>query len=56
MLENLLDIPSLILQFHFEKSKPKYSFDFIDGKKIRNIKYKKIKDESITIEGKYLYN
>ena len=49
---NLLDIPSLILQFHFEKSKQKYSFDFVEGKKINNIKYKKIKDESITINGK----
>ncbi len=42
----LLDIPTLILQFHFEKTKPKYSFDFVVGKKINNIKYKKIKDES----------
>ena len=48
----LLDIPSLILQFHFEKTKPTYSFDFVEGKKIKNIKYKKIKDESITIKGK----
>ena len=49
---NLLDIPSLILQFHFEKTKPTYSFDFVEGKKIKNIKYKKIKDESITINGR----
>ena len=49
---NLLDIPSLILQFHFEKTKPKYSFDFVEGKKINNIKYKKIRDESIRINGK----
>lgn len=48
----LLDIPTLILQFHFEKTKPKYSFDFVVGKKINNIKYKKIKDESIRINGK----
>ena len=48
----LLDIPTLILQFHFEKTKPKYSFDFVVGKKINNIKYKKIKDESIKINGK----
>ena len=48
----LLDIPTLILQFHFEKIKPKYSFDFVVGKKINNIKYKKIKDESIRINGK----
>ena len=49
---NLLDIPTLILQFHFEKTKPKYSFDFLEGKKIRNIKYKKIMDESIRINGR----
>jgi hypothetical protein len=49
---NLLDIPTLILQFHFEKTKPKYSFDFLEGKKIRNIKYKKIRDESIKINGR----
>ena len=49
-IENLLDIPSLILQFHFEKSKPKYTFDFIDGKKIRKVIYQKIKDEKITID------
>ena len=48
----LLDIPTLILQFHFEKTKPKYSFDFVVGKKINNVKYKKIKDESIRINGK----
>jgi len=48
----LLDIPTLILQFHFEKTKPKYSFDVVVGKKIKNIKYKKIKDESIRINGK----
>ena len=51
-VENLLDIPTLILQFHFEKEKSKYSFNFIEGKKIRNIKYKKIKDENIKINGK----
>ena len=49
---NLLDIPTLILQFHFEKTKPKYSFDFLEGKKVRNIEYKKIKDESIKINGR----
>ncbi len=49
-IENLLDIPSLILQFHFEKSKPKYTFDFIDGRKIRKVVYQKIKDEKITID------
>ena len=51
-VDNLLDIPTLILQFHFEKTKPKYSFDFLEGKKIRNIKYKKIMDESIRINGR----
>ena len=30
---NLLDIPTLLLQFHFEKTKPTYSFDFLEGKK-----------------------
>jgi hypothetical protein len=49
---NLLDIPTLLLQFHFEKTKPKYSFDFVEGKKINNIKYKKIRDESLRINGK----
>ena len=48
---NLLDIPTLFLQFHFEESKPKYTFDFIEGKKIRRVEYKKIKDEKITING-----
>jgi len=48
---NLLDIPTLFLQFHFEESKPKYTFDFIEGKKIRRVEYKKIKDEKITIDG-----
>lgn len=51
-VENLLDIPTLILQFHFEKKKSKYSFNFVEGKKIRNIEYKKIKDENIKINGK----
>jgi hypothetical protein len=46
---NLLDIPTLILQFHFEKTKPTYTFNFLEGKKVRNIEYKKIKDESIRI-------
>jgi hypothetical protein len=46
---NLLDIPSLIMQFQFEKPKSNYSFDFLEGKKVRNIEYKKIKDESIRI-------
>ena len=49
---NLLDIPTLILQFHFEKSKSKYSFDFTEGKKIRKIEYKKIKNENLKINGK----
>ena len=49
-IEKLLDIPSLILQFHFEKSKPQYTFDFIEGRKIRKVIYKKIKDEKITID------
>ena len=49
---NLLDIPTLILQFHFEKTKPTYTFNFLEGKKVRNIEYKKIKDESIRINGK----
>jgi hypothetical protein len=48
---NLLDIPTLLLQFNFEKTKPKYLFDFLEGKKVRNIEYKKIKDESIRING-----
>jgi hypothetical protein len=48
---NLLDIPSLIMQFQFEKPKPNYSFDFFYKKKIRNIVYKKMKDESIKING-----
>ena len=39
---NLLDIPTLILQFHFEKTKPTYTFKFLEGKKVRNIEYKKI--------------
>ena len=30
---NLLDIPTLLLQFHFEKTKSTYSFDFLEGKK-----------------------
>ena len=51
-VENLLDIPTLILQFHFEENKSKYSFNFVEGKKIRNIEYKKIKDENIKINGK----
>ena len=53
---NLLDIPTLILQFHFEKTKPKYSFDFLEGKKVRNIEYKKIKDESIRSQWKKFFN
>jgi len=48
---NLLDIPSLIMQFQFEKPKSNYSFDFFYKKKIRNIVYKKMKDESIKING-----
>jgi len=48
---NLLDIPTLILQFHFEELKSIYLFQFTEGKKIKKIEYRKIKDENLRING-----
>ena len=47
-----IDLASLLLQFNFEKNKKRYDFNVVTGKKIKEFKYKKLKNEIIRIGSK----
>lgn len=47
-----IDLASLLLQFNFEKNKEHYDFNVVTGKKIKEFKYKKLKNEIIKIGSK----